>query len=294
MNLHALAHQINTPPEGETILIYGKAKVGKSTLAATIAKVPRITHIDWFDNENSTARLKNLVLTGFLTKEEAEKIRIFSIRDSVELPLAFESLQKLVGLKRPINFCNAHGRDMALCAECKKDAPQEYQTFDMKDHNANTAIVIDSGSQYSDSIMHAYTKGEMEKGTSGLDNYRLQGLRLTEFLTEVQRGKTNWVVITHELAVEFEAGTERIAPLDYKGPKTEKYYPMIGTKPFSTKVGKYFGHVAHLEVSLRQHKGGSSTTYKADVITGSRTDWHIEKQLDANKKPIMSLVPLFK
>jgi len=292
MNLQALAKQVNRPPEGKTILIYGDAKRGKSTLAATVAKAKSIKNIDWFDVENGQERLITMVKTGELTSEEAAKIRVFSIKDSVEEPYAFETLAKLIGLKRPLDICDIHGRDMKVCQECTK-SKGTFQTFDMQQHNPNTAIVIDSLSQFSDSIMHFYNEGKMLKGTAGMDAYREQGLRLVEFLTEVQKGKTNWICITHTQVVELEAGTDRIAPMDFKGPKEERRYPLVGTRPFSMKVGKYFAHVAYLKVYLRQHVGGSSTTYQADVITGSRTNWHIETQLDGNKKQVMSLVPLF-
>jgi len=292
MNLKELAAAVNTPPEGETILIYGDGKVGKSTLAVSVAKAKRIKQVDWFDLENGQARLVTMVKTGELTAEEAAKIRIFRVRDSVEQPLAFETMGKVLLVPGPHQVCDAHGRVMPNCKECR-DAKASFQTFNMKEHNADTAIVIDTGSQLSDSIMHYYNKGEMLKGTSGMDAYREQGLRLVEFLTEIQRGRTNIIMVTHSLAVELEAGTERIAPLEYKGPKEERRYPMIGTRPFSMKVGKYFGHVAFLKVRLRQHQGGSSTVYQQDVITGSRTNWHIETQIDKDKKQIMSLVPLF-
>ncbi len=294
MQLNELAKRINAPTEGETVLIYGGPRVGKSTLAISVAKAKRITRVDWFDLENGKARLVHMVKTGQITEEEAAKIRIFSIKDSVETPIAFETMSKLIGLRRPLNICDEHGRVMENCQECTK-AKASFQTFDMKEHNANTAIVVDSGSQYSDSIMHYYTEGKMLKGTEGMDAYREQGLRLVEFLTEVQRGRTNWIIITHELPIELEAGTERIADMQYKGPKTERRYPLIGTKPFSMKVGKYFGHVCYMEIKLRQHLAGSSTTYKADVQTGSRIDWHIENQKTGAKKdiPYLSLVPLF-
>jgi len=292
MQLDELAAQINKPPEGKTLLIYGDAKTGKSSLAATVAKAQKIKRVDWFDTENGQERLITMVKTGELTKEEAAKIRVFRIRDAVEEPYAFETLAKLVGLRRPLDICDMHGRDMKNCQECTK-AKASFQSFNMQEHNPETAIVIDSLSQLSDSIMHFYNEGKMLKGTAGMDAYREQGLRLVEFLTEVQRGKTNWICITHTAVIELEAGSERIAPVDYKGPKEERRYPLVGTRPFSMKVGKYFAHVAYLKVRLRQHQGGSSTTYQGDVITGSRTDWELESQLDKEKKPIMSLVPLF-
>lgn len=292
MNLNELAKQVNQPPEGKTILIYGDAKTGKSTLAATIANCKTIKRVDWFDLENGKERLITMVKSGELSEEAAAKIRIFSIRDSVEQPIAFETMAKLVGLRRPLNICDLHGRVMENCIECTK-TKASFQIFNMQEHDPSTAIVIDSGSQLSDSIMHHYNDGKMLKGTAGMDAYREQGLRLVEFLTEVQRGKTNWIMITHTQVVELESGTERIAPLEFKGPKEERRYPLIGTKPFSMKVGKYFAHVVYLKVQLRQHRGGSSTTYQQDVITGSRSNWAIENQIDKDKKPIMSLVPLF-
>jgi hypothetical protein len=141
--------------------------------------------------------------------------------------------------------------------------------------------------------MHYYNDGKLSKGTAGLDAYREQGLRLVEFLTEVQGAKTNWIIITHDLVVELEAGSERVAAMDYKGQKIENTYPLIGTKPFAMKVGKYFAHVAYLEVKLGKHIGGSSTTYKAGTITGSRTGWRLEDQVTQDKKAWLSLVPLF-
>jgi hypothetical protein len=290
MNLNEIAKAINKPSTSKTILIYGKSKTGKSTMAATIAKCKSINTVHWFDNENGLEGLVTMVKTGKLTEEEAQKIIIYKIEDSVEHPYAFETISKLIGLKRPLAICDAHGR--VDCSDCKKTNASS-QLFDMSKCNSNTAIVIDSGSQYSDSIMHFYNDGKLSKGTAGLDAYREQGLRLVEFLTEVQGAKTNWIIITHDLVVELEAGSERVAAMDYKGQKIENTYPLIGTKPFAMKVGKYFAHVAYLEVKLGKHIGGSSTTYKAGTITGSRTGWRLEDQVTQDKKAWLSLVPLF-
>lgn len=283
MNLLEISQAINRPVSNITCLLYGKAKAGKSTLAATIAKVKRIKTIHWFDCEHNIELLVNLVKLKVLTHEEAAKIIVYQIDDSVEHPYAFETLGKLIGVRRPLAICDAHGR--VDCPQCTKDK-KPVQVFDMSKCDDSSVIVIDSGSQYSDSILHYYNEGKLVKGTAGMDAYREQGLRLVEFLTEVQRAKTNWVVITHELAIEVESGTERIAAMDYKGPKTEIVMPLIGTKPFSMKVGKYFSHVAYLEVKLRKHIAGSSTTYKAGVLTGSRTNWHIEDQKALNMLPL--------
>jgi hypothetical protein len=199
---------------------------------------------------------------------------------------------KVITAKVPIQICEEHGRIIENCTLCKASkAPT--QVFDPKDMSSDCALVLDSGSQFSDSIMHFYNKGKMEKGTTGLDSYREQGLRLTEFLTEVQRGRTNWVIVTHALTIELEAGTEQIAAMEYKGPKTERTVPLIGTRPFSMKVGKYFGHVVYLNMRLKNHEGGSSTKYRAGIIAGSRTGWELESQKLPDKTTDLTLVPLF-
>lgn len=290
MDLHQLATAINRPPEAKTVLIYGKAKTGKSTIAATIAKCKNINNVHWFDTENGYEGLIAMVKAGMLSEADAKKIKIYRIRDSVEQPLAFETLGKLVGIKKPLSICEDHGR--VDCPECVK-TKAAFQTFDMTKCGVNDCIVVDSSSQHADSVLHYYNDGKMLKGTAGLDCYREQGLRLVEFLTEVQKAKTNWICITHDMAVELEAGTERIAPMEYKGPKDEQVYPLIGTRQFCMKVGKYFGHVAYIEVKLGVHKGGSSTTYKRGVITGSRTGWRLEDQKGSDGKQLLSLVPLF-
>lgn len=292
MNLAEIAKKRDAINICKTILIYGDAKTGKTTLAASIAKVKSIEKIFWFDIENGKDRLVTMVRNGMLTEEEAAKIILISIKDTVEQPLAFETIGTAIAGRIPMDICTAHGRNIKNCKECR-DAKAETIPFDIRVLGPQHAIVLDSGSQYSDSIMHFYNEGKLQKGTSGMDTFREQGLRLVELLTEVQNARTNFIIITHRLAVVLEAGTEQIAKMDYKGATKERSIPQLGTQPFSLKVGKYFGDVVYCHTELRQHKAGSSTTYRADTITGSRTDWAIEKQLDKDKKLDLTLVPLF-
>lgn len=293
-DLAALASKRDLIKTGKTVMIYGRAKTGKTKLAASIAKSKNLDNIYWFDMENGWETLLTLVDDKFLTLEEAAKIKVIRIEDSIKVPIAFETMGKVLSARLAVKLCNKHGRDMAMCKECTT-TKGEFFEFDIKKLGHRDCIVYDTGSQLSDSIMHYYSKGEMEKGTGGMDNYREQGLRLVEMLTEIQRGSTNHLMITHELVVEFKAGTDQLIDVKYSGPVTEKSYPMIGTKPFSLKVGKYFGHVIFLEVdSLKKHKGGSSTDYRADTITGSRSNYQFEKKIDpTTKKLIWDISDLF-
>jgi hypothetical protein len=63
--------------------------------------------------------------------------------------------------------------------------------------------------------------------------------------------------------------------------------PLVGTRNFSSNVGKYFDHMIYCHVVNGVHKYGSATTYQNKVLTGSRSKVSIESM----KEP--TLVPFF-
>ena len=104
------------------------------------------------------------------------------------------------------------------------------------------------------------------------DDYARQGALLARFFMSVQQAKYNVIAIAHVMEAEMEDGKKRLVPL-------------IGTSNFSRNAGKYFDHIVHCEVTNGSHKFGSSTTYKASIVTGSRSDIAIEKLKEASLKP---------
>ena len=112
----------------------------------------------------------------------------------------------------------------------------------------------------------------------GWDEYGLQSKWLGDILSVMQAAFfTNFVMISHVLPVEEE----------HNGIKRDKLYPLVGTKAFSSKVGKFFGSVIFTEIKMGKHTAGSSSTYRADCITGSRVNAVIEKSANLSMHAIL-------
>lgn len=277
MRLNALAKAIQEtgrPRNCFSILIYGGPKTGKSRLAATVAKVPWIRNVYWLDIENGADTLVTMVNKDkVLTPEEASKIVMFSVPDTAAVPRAFETVTKMLFVKKDLHICEEHGR--VDCKECKtalgtEDFPGE--PFNISKCTEEDVIVLDTGSALGDSILNYHCLGKGENFKPGWDEYQPQGETLKDAMLVVQAAQTNFIVLTHELSVEYEE----------EGTKTrvEEIYPLMGTKNFSKRVAKFFSHVLYLELKLGKHKGGSSSTYKKGIVTGSRSDWRIENHTE--------------
>ena len=112
----------------------------------------------------------------------------------------------------------------------------------------------------------------------GWDEYGLSNKWLGDILSVIQQATfTNFVVITHEMIVEE----------DINGVKKDKIIPLMGTRAFCSKVAKYFGTVVYTELKLGKHAAGSSSTYKANHITGSRVNVKIENSKELSMRAIL-------
>jgi hypothetical protein len=112
----------------------------------------------------------------------------------------------------------------------------------------------------------------------GWDEWGLSNKYLSDILSIIQAASnTNFIVITHEAVIEEEVN----------GIKKDKILPLMGTKAFCAKVAKYFGTVIYTELKMGKHAAGSSSTYKANHITGSRVNIAIEKSKEPNMRDIL-------
>jgi hypothetical protein len=258
VNLLNIAKAVATIAPNHSILIYGPPKSGKTRLAATAAKIPEVERIFWFDLENGVETLLGM---GF-TEEEMAKITVIKIADTRDNPIGIETMLKALTSKVPVKICEAHGK--VNCAECTKENKPSI-TFSLKDCTHNDLIVIDSGSQLGDSALGAACLGKEGMYKPTFDEYGMVNKWLGDICSVIQQcANSNFVVLTHEIALEDDE-------------KKDRFFPLMGSKPFSMKCAKYFGTVVYVHKKLNKHVAGSSSTYLGDRLTGSRVNAMIEK-----------------
>ncbi len=273
MKLSQLAKAVNSNlSRNHSILLYGPPKTGKTRLVGTAAKIVELERIFWIDLENGAETLLNMGLT----EAEMDKVTLISIPDTREVPRGIETVLKMFSSKTPLSICHAHGKVGCVEAECKK--PENSVVFSLKECTHKDLVVIDSGSQLGDSALNMACVGKPVEYKPGWDEYGLQSKWLGDILSVIQAAQfTNFVVITHVIPIEEELN----------GIKKDKLYPLMGTKAFSSKVAKYFGTVAFVEIKLGKHTAGSSSTYKSETLTGSRVNAQLEKQKEPDMRTIL-------
>lgn len=268
MNLLKIVQHTSQIKPNHSILIYGPPKGGKTKLVGTAAKIPQIKKIAWFDLENGSETLLKMGLSD----EELSKFDVFKLPDTRENPIAIETMLRAFSAKSPINICDLHGK--VECVHCK-GKPELNSQFALSQYGHEDLVIIDSGSQLGDSAVNATCKGKDILFKPGWDEFALVGKWLGDILSVIQQAhNTNFVVITHEIALEGDDGKDR-------------FYPLMGSKAFSMKVAKYFGTVAYVHTKLGKHVAGSSSTYKPDVLTGSRVNAVLEKAKEPDMKQIL-------
>ena len=262
----------------QSILIYGDPRTGKTRFAATVAKIPEVKRVFFFDTENGSDSLELMARDGSLTSEEAEKIHVIRIVDLPETPIAIDTIIQCLVVQKPVKLCEAHGR--RECPACKgRTKEDEWQTFDIKSLTPHDWIIIDTGSQVGISAYNFATKGMNYEEKAGFDEYGMMFRMLSDIFTVIQAAPyCNYIVTAHQLVFDKKDTEKTAASQQVAQGLFSKLYPLIGTRAFSIGAAKYFGTVIYLEKKMNKHSGGSSSTYKSDVITGSRVGMRIEDE----------------
>lgn len=268
MNLLQVRNAATIIQPNHSILIYSQPKMGKTRLIGTAAKIPEVKKIYWFDNENGMETLLHMGLTD----EELEKIILIKMADTRETPISIETMLKAFTSKVPVKICELHGR--VDCADCTREG-QPFLSWHLGQCTHQDLVVIDSGSQLGDSALNAACLGKPVTFKPTFDEYGMAGKWLSDICMVVQQCKnTNFVIATHEIGLEDDEGKDKI-------------YPLIGTKNFSRKCSKYFGTVVYLMKKLGKHAAASSSTFRSDVLTGSRLNIVLEKSAEPSMRDIL-------
>ena len=240
------------------ILVFGPPKSGKTWLVGKLAEAG--FKLKWFDLESGRTTLYQL------SDAAQDRIEIFAIPDTKDFPIAAETLMHVIkGF--PVRICHTHGK--VSCAICMKATPGDFSTICLNNMKEDEIFVLDSTTQFSNSIMSHIGRGKDDLWKPEWSDYRTQGAMLDRFLSSVQNGSFNCVIITHEASVPLEDGKEKLVPV-------------AGTSNFSRNTAKYFDEVVYCEVKNRRHVAASSSTYAPNIVTGSRTGVVIEKDAESS------------
>lgn len=256
------------PAAARKILVYGPPKTGKTELVLKVAQKKKLW---WLDLEDG---IKTAINNPRIPKEWLENIEVFRIPDTQIFPIAARTLLKVIK-GSPVEICHKHGA--VNCAMCKRDnlasSPINLSSFTNDD-----VLVLDSVSQLAASAMNDIQSkiiaADNFEAKPTWDDYFSQGRIMDRIFSIMQQSPFNVIAISHETMVEMEDGSKKIVPIG-------------GTSQFSKVFSKYFDDVVYTEIVNKKHKAASASTYKNNVITGSRSGKEIEKM------DIPSLLDLF-
>ena len=252
----------------QRVAVVGLPGSGKTTLAMGLASMYKL---HWIDIENGAETLLKL------TPAQQNNIDLIKLPDSASYPIAADTLAQLFRAGKA-SICHTHGKvSCSLCSAKAKSVPDSPDLFDHIDFSAldsNDIVVIDSGTQWSNSILAHIMKSKPVDAKPERDDWG--SLRKhTEFaLSQMQAASFNLVVIFHAQEAPMEDGKTKLVPT-------------FGSAAMSTEVAKAFGHVVYCDVRNRKHVAFSSSTALPNVLTKSRTDFEIEKLA------VPSLLPIF-
>jgi hypothetical protein len=244
-------------PSPQHVCVYGSPKAGKTQLIGELALAG--FKLIWFDLENGAETLRKM------PQEALDNITHIGVRDVKDEPIAISTMDKIVRGGK-FSLCDYHGR--IDCPLCKKDGTG-FTDVDIPTRwelaHADTIVVMDSATQLSFSVISHVIKGKPIDYQETLHDFRNQGNYLNRIFSYIQYAPFNFITTAHETEAEREDGSIRIVP-------------SIGSRNYAINCGKFFDHVVYMDKINMKHKAFSSTQYSNSVLTGSRTDFAIEKQ----------------
>lgn len=239
--------------KGNRILIYGEPKSGKTEAVAWLSKYFKLI---WLDLESGATTIVTRIPPKY-----HENIEIVSIPDTRENPVAIKYVTSILKGEKVL-ICDKHG--VHNCVKCKM-AQRPSVLVDVNALDNKTFLVIDSGTQLSESAICKATRDLDNEDKIEFKHWAQQGFHLADVLSLIQNASFNVAFIAHEMESE---GAD----------KEKAIRPMCGTRNFSKQFARYFDHVVYCEKNgSMQHVLATGSDYQPRLITGSRSDLAIEK-----------------
>lgn len=247
-------------------LIYGPPKRGKSRLAGTLSEK---LNLHYFDLENGGVES----LLEFPT-EWQDRVTVYQITDSPQAPVAAETIMRVLeGGERKI--CEKHGK--INCPVCAKDPKAEFQTINISALGPDDVLVIDSGTQLTESFKTVVGKALTDEQKFEFDHWGHLGKLISKIGNLIQAAPCSIVFITHEAEIEMEDGKKMLVPV-------------FGSTSTSRTFAKYFHDVIYCDFKMKNFVAYSTQTSNGLVYAGSR---HSSYSLDSLKNRELTLVPFY-
>lgn len=246
----------------QRVAVVGLPGTGKSTLVAMLAEK---FNLIWIDIEHGSETLLKLPTAW------QERVNLIKLPDSATYPIAADTLASLMRSYKG-KICYEHSK--FGCALCQKVPTAKWEEVDFTTLGKDDVVVIDSGTQWSNSILSHIMKGKPVEAKPERDDWGALRKHTENALSQIQAAPFNLVVIFHAQEAEMEDGRKKLVPT-------------FGSASMSTEVAKAFGHVIYTEIKNRKHVAYSSSIALPNVLTKSRLDFEIEAL------PIPSLIPIF-
>ena len=232
------------------VVIYGDSGVGKTELASKLAKHWNIIVLD-LDNSLETYQK--------LPVDWQERVTYIGIKEDIENPKAFMTIDTILTSKKAVNYCTEHGR--IACTECLRKGIKS-ETLDLaKFDPADTIIIIDSKTRYADSHFAAATINvnfETVGEKAAFDHYGSLRQRLLNFESLVQYNRFPICLITHTEFVESKEGN--------------KFFPAGGTRKYASGSAKFYNTTIYMTKTNGKINACSSATGSMVSVARSRSD----------------------
>lgn len=241
-------------PNPPKVIIYGDSGVGKTELASKLAKYWNLIVLD-LDNSLETYQK--------LPDEWQDRITYIGIKEDVDNPKAFRTIDAILTAKTPIKYCVEHGR--TGCTDCLKRG-QKTETLDLSKFDPlNTIIIIDSKTRYADSHFADVTKGvdfETVGEKAAFDHWGSLQQRLLNFESLTQYNKFPICVITHTTYVETREGN--------------KFFPSGGSKKSASGAAKFYNTVIYMSKTNGKINASSTAVGNMLAVARSRSDIEVD------------------